>query len=334
MSYETLKLRKKRTIANLLQADPQSSALNEKKTFIKEYFETKSPEQSGDQSSRIVEPILPTEAEQTVPAIKQEPCLRIQVEESAPIVTPSVPLVEVNKNVKKSKVKDYVCDENMNCVKPKEIPVDNTVARKRISRVRQRKSKIKDYILNEVNQLDSPEISEKPECDVTATANTITPINLPIAQKENRPAKYAKLKSKRTKIKDYMLSDMKIPKSNQLQCKNGSSNSSYYHKKISNIISFTSPALSTASKTTNSIYLASSPSETVSKSLKSSRVGGFKKPGLFKIKLEPHETYTKSTIKSLLQTKSSRAKLIKNKENLNQLKSNSANSSQFLLIKN
>ena len=332
MSCETLKSRKKRTIANLLQADQQLSALNEKKTFVKEYFDNKSPEQSGDQSMRIMELILPIEAEQTVPAIKEEPCSRPQVEEPVSIVTPSVPLVEVNKNVKKSKVKDYVCDENMNCAKPKEVPVDCTVVRKRISRVRQRKSKIKDYILNEVNQLDSPEIIEKSEGDVTAS---LSPISLPTAQKENRP-KYTKLKSKRTKIKDYMITDMKMAKSNQLQCKNGSSNSNYYHKKISNIISFTTPALSPASKTTsNSIYLASSsPSETVSKSLKSSRVGSFKKPGLFKIKLEPHETYTKSTIKSILQTKCSRAKLIKNKENLNQLKSSSANSSQFLVIKN
>ena len=155
------------------------------------------------------------------------------------------------------------------------------------------------------------------------------------------PILFDKLKPKRTKIKDYMISSdssMVLSKTT----KNLENGRNFLSKKISNM-----PTTGTSTSTVSNLMFMSKNNSQTSENLKvvTRAVKNDKKIiNIFPQRLVKRNLFktvkdqqTKSTIKEylqsqMLQTKSSRAKLIKNKENLSQIKNK--NSNQFLLVKN
>lgn len=166
---------------------------------------------------------------------------------------------------------------------------------------------------------------------------TVKPKILHITNESNNeflePIFFDKLKSKRTKIKDYMISDssLVLSKTKNLE------NNRFLSKRISNM----TPGGTSTSTVSNLMLMSKNNSQSVvARTVKNDKkiINIFPqrlvKRSLFKT---VKDQQTKSTIKDylqsqMLQTKSSRAKLIKNKENLSQIKN--TNSNQFLLVKN
>lgn len=173
---------KKRTIANLLQTDTSAATANEKRTYIKEYFEHSPPKtpDSFNESTMSAEnssgEFLDRDTEATS-AIAQQ-----QQQQASSITV-----------VKKSKVKDYVFESAIEAETtstttatttattaattsvnegslPVSQPVNNVespilksiIQRKRISRARARKSKIKDYIADDSSSASAVPTADSP----------------------------------------------------------------------------------------------------------------------------------------------------------------------------
>lgn len=182
------RIKKKRTIANLLQTEQSMSIPNEKKTYIKEYFEQcstppKTPESTAQ--TDFLSPMSNSSKNETEFAITQLETDNVSTENISPINSEAS---ESLKNAKKSKVKDYVFDNTPKILKGTILKMTNSqinknvhptiessiksFQRKRITRVSKRKSKIKDYIVplnesqNEPNltlEMENTKPDDKPE---------------------------------------------------------------------------------------------------------------------------------------------------------------------------
>ncbi len=134
------KYKKKRTIANLLQTDNIATSANEKKTYIKEYFE-QSPPKSPDSVNESTTS-LNADANNNICSGGE----LIKNEKECPDANPAPSI-----SFKKSKIKDYVFEPAEADTVVSEAAYDdfaalNTSQHKQMSRVLQRRSKIKDYI--------------------------------------------------------------------------------------------------------------------------------------------------------------------------------------------
>lgn len=383
---------KKRTIANLLQTDTSTVISNEKKTYIKEYFEHSPPKTPDSLNESNMSLSVDTNSGEFLSPTS---------EKDEPTLTTTATITIV----KKSKVKDYVFEPHALTAEAKALAtisneggtrspsqlqqqqatnessiLKSIIQRKRISRARARKSKIKDYIVDEnviVPATDSPiqlvpsknwikvpiikpKIIQISKISSLGSAQTQTEIstltNACSAIRHNS----SKLKSKRNakpKIKDYMLKETPSALTKPIQSTTlqqasltaiSTGNSSGVIKKrvISNMIK-PKPvgdviAIYPSSKIPIRQY-TNSTNKGETNSTKETRRNK-KITHLFADqKLKSSSTTTKveranetsssqhqakGTIKDYLdrtpftscQSKCSRAKLIKNKENLNQLK--------------
>lgn len=368
---------KKRTIANLLQTDTTTATANEKKTYIKEYFEH-SPPKTPDSINESTMSADNNSGE----FIEKDP-------HEATITSASIT------TIKKSKVKDYVLKPaleaettttatttattliSVNETLPSQQANNETsilksmIERKRISRARARKSKIKDYIADDSATLpiaDSPiqlipsknwiNVIKVPKIIQIAKLNTLCSTQAETVQTSVSSRYSSKLKSKRNakpKIKDYMLEETPLVLAKPVQPtiqQTPVGNGMIKKRVISNMIK---------PKPTTGNVIAIYPSSNIpirqytnctnkdeSKSQQSAKITRCTKTitHLFadkKLKSPEEATnvetetngtssshQAKSTIKDYLQertlhtgcqNKCSRAKLMKNKENLNQLKS-------------
>lgn len=327
-------MKRKRTIANLLQetnepatimwqissSAPQTKRTDtEKKTFIKEYFDTNSTCDEQEQNDKLID--------MEVVANTSETNCSSNV---------SKPATSERKMFKKSKIKDYVFNNDSSCSttsstgsivsqatikrttqtilpKSENLRLNTPVMKKTIGslinncnrknlKTKEKKSKIKDYIQVDTlldgsslsNDSQTTKTCPVPQPLISTMNNTNTNKSCTI-EPNSKSKLYNKVtKVKRTKIKDYITraNDIVTLANKRLSKTKVSLNIKKMNVKNhlqQNIIEPTDPIINNL---------------TVSKPQQTSNVA----------------TANKSTIKEYLQNKNQRNKLINNKENLNELK--------------